>query len=321
MNKYIIYITLTALLLSSCLIEDNAGGSGRSSTSSRGNNGVEISFMQGVPPSLVYVETGSNPDANFEVVININNKGFFPRNELGSLNGRIHLSGFDSNVIRNGRWDGGNQFNRIQASSEYFPEGGSEQKRFVAPEINYPFDAREYPLDLLATACYYYETEATGIVCIDPNPASQVDKVCRMGRVSVDPQGAPVIVTGVEQTGNSRNIFLSLEVANVGSGTVLKEFDGAGVITEDRCLSTSFGDTDLIGIDASIVGIGDGDCRPQGTHDDPVRLYEGRGPVVCTFELPENIDPAYTAQMKITLQYGYRQTARKQVTLVNTAAR
>lgn len=323
MKKYILFFAVFAFIFSSCLVEEGQSSSGGPSSPRASSNGIEISFVDGAPPNSIYVEGGVNNNVNFEVVVDIRNRGSYPRNELGSLNGRLYLSGFDQNIIRNGVWNDGNQFNKLEGVSSTFPDGGFMQKSFVASDIYYPFDSREYPLDLLLTACYYYETEATGIACVDPSPGSPGDKVCRLGIVNLDPQRAPVKVTRVEQTGDSRNLYVTIDIANRGSGTVLREFltDGGGVVSDNQCLGNLQGKTDFVGVKATIVGVGDGNCKPSGSSQDPVRLYNGQGRIYCTFPLPQDVTSAYTTQMKITLQYGYLETVRNRISLVNTAAR
>ncbi len=288
-----------------------------------GSSGIDVSFVQGVPPDRIYVEQGDNTNSEFEVVVNLQNSGSFPRDDLGSLNGKLYLTGFDPSMIRNGRWDGGNQFNRIQGVSSSFPEGGFEQKSFVADSVRYPFDSKEYPLSLMLSACFYYETYATAVVCVDPNPASQSqDKVCHPGNVRLDPQNAPVKVTSIQQSATSRELIFTIEFSNVGGGKVLKEFQQAnsGVVTEDRCTELEYDDTDRVGIDVVVTGLPEGTCSPLGGPQDPIRMYDGKGTVTCKFPMPQDISSEYTTQMSITLKYGYLTTAKKDITLVNTGA-
>ena len=320
MNKNIFLALILLVFLSSCdmMGSTDQGSSGRTQSRITGD-GISVSFVRGVPPDRIYVDTSRAGETPFEVVVDISNTGSFPRDDLASVKGKLYLTGFDPNIIRGGRWDDGtNEFNRIQGATQSFPNGGFMQKNYVA-SIHYPSSSREYPIDLMLTSCYYYETLATGMVCVDPNPGSIDEKVCRMGSVSLDAQNAPVKVTSVEQTGNSRELILTINIANRGSGTILREFSSGGVVSENRCLNTGFGDTDLIAINARISGLGEGACRPKGTESEPIRIVNGQGTVICKFNLPQNIDSAYATQMELNLEYGYRKSTRKRVTLVNTA--
>ena len=308
------------MFLASC---DTSQTSRQGSSTRVFGDGIELSFVQGVPPDIIHVERGLNPNTNFEVAVNIRNRGSFPRDDITSLNGRIYLRGFDSNII-SGYWSGGNQFNSLRGASESMPEGSLLQKNFIANQINYPFESREYPINLLLTACYYYQTETAGIVCVDPNPTSREEKICTMGDVRLDVQNAPVKVTRVSQTATSSELIFNIEITNTGNGVVLREFAfrGGGVVTEDRCLNAdTYRDMNLVGISTSIVGLGEGNCRPTGSSQEPIRLFDNRGNVVCTFPIPQNMDSAYTTQMQIILMYGYRQSVQKEIKLVNVGAR
>lgn len=327
MNKRMLVSLLSIFVafLVSCSISSISSSSHvttPSKSSSSGTKGLVISFAQGVPPSEIYINEGSNPDANFEIAVNINNRGSYPQSEIGSLNGKLYLTGFDPSIIKSGQWNGGNQFNLIQGASDTYPEGGFMQKSFIAREISYPFVSKQYPLSLQLTACYYYETQATTIVCIDPKPASQDEKVCKVGSVQLDRQNAPVTITNVRQTGNSKETIFTIDIANSGSGSVVREFltENGGVVSEDRCLELAYDDKNVVGIKASIAGFPSGTCTPAGTPDDPIRLYDEKGTVVCKFPISSGITTAYTTQMSLTLQYGYLETISKQVTLVNTDA-
>ncbi len=324
MKRYYAYpaIILVLLLLSSCTTTSGPAGttSGRRETTATAQ-GVRFSFAPGVPPDTVYVEEGINEEP-LEVAVEITNTGDYPRNEIGSLNGKLYLTGYDPAIVKSGRWTQTNQFNLLQGASESLPEGGYIQREFVAPNIHYPFDSKNYPLTLMLTACYYYETYATGIVCIDPKPAEVDDgKICQMGAVSLDKQRAPVQVTDVKQTGSSKETILTITIRNTGRGQVLNEFmeERKGVVTEDRCLDLEYGDGYLVGLYATITGLGKGKCTPLGNSQDPVRLYDGEATIVCKFPVGSELTSAYTTQMSITLQYGYLETIAKEVTLVNTA--
>lgn len=300
------------LFISSC---------GSTSSGLRGD-GLEISFISGTPPDTLYVQKGSN-DIPFELITEIKNKGAYPRNDIGSLSGRLYLTGFDKAII-DGRWDDGSEFNKIIGSSSSLPDGGLEQKRYTANSITFPYDAQSYLMTLMLTACYYYETFATGSICVDPNPTSAVQnqKVCSLGDVNLNEQHAPIKITSIEQSGNQKETMLTINFENTKDGKVLRQFSPtSGVVSEDKCLELGFDDLNKVGITAEIVGLPRGDCTPAGTFDDPIRMSNGKGTVFCRFTLDSSTTSAYIAPFEITLHYGYLQTTFKEVTLVNTDAR
>jgi hypothetical protein len=311
MKKIILYsfIFVIVIFISSC---------GGSSGGSYGDD-IEFSFVPNVPPNVIYVQEGSN-DIPFEVIVEIKNRGGFPKDDI-KVTGNLYLTGFDKSVI-SGDWDGGqSKFILPIGSSSSFPEGGITQKSYLANNINYGFKVQEYPMPLMLTACYYYETFASGITCIDPDPTSadQGQDVCQIGNVPLDAQHGPVKVTGVSQTANSKESIFTITISNTGSGEVLRQpSQTRGVISENKCLNLEFGDKDVVDLDAEIVGLGEGNCKPSGSDDDPIRLFNGQGTVVCRFPNDPSTTSAYTTPLQLTLKYGYLKTLSKEILLVNT---
>ena len=310
-------------IFSSCDLFTEQSNQGTRSSRTATGKGVEISFARNIPPDIIYVDGEHNPNIKFEVVVDIRNLGAYPKLGSGSLNGKIFLTGFDADLIEGGNWVGGNQFNLIEAVSDDLPEGGVLQKNFVANGIYYPYRSREYPINLVLTACYYYETEALGSVCIDPNPASLDNKVCEFDDVKLSEQLAPVQVTRIQQSGTSNQLILTIDIKNLGSGVVLREFarEGQGVLADGRCLNLGYDDADRLGLEIEIVGIGKGDCRPMGVFRDPIRLFDDAAQVICTFQLPEDITSEFSSQMNIKLNYGYLTSETKQIKIVNLDVR
>ena len=77
---------------------------------------------------------------------------------------------------------------------------------------------------ILVTACYEYETQASPVVCVDPNlyEIGPIERACTVHDVSAGGgQGAPVAVTwvDVDMAGKDR-ISFDIRVSNVGGGTV-----------------------------------------------------------------------------------------------------
>ncbi|MFP4190291.1 MAG: hypothetical protein ACLFSL_04620, partial [Candidatus Woesearchaeota archaeon] len=152
MDERFIILLISVFLLSSCIPQDGVSTSSGSDDggSSSSSYGVQVSFVEGVPSNTFYVDEGLNTNANFEVAVDIQNKGDFPQSELESLYGRLYLTGYDPSILRNRRWDGGDQFDRLHGVSSSYPEGDSVQKSFIADEVKFPSDRRkEYPISLV----------------------------------------------------------------------------------------------------------------------------------------------------------------------------
>ena len=86
---HIVLISLLVVILLSSCGEPSSGRQG---------DGLEISFLDGTPPSTLYVQKGQN-DIPFELIVELKNRGSYPRNDIGSLNGRLYLTGFDKAII------------------------------------------------------------------------------------------------------------------------------------------------------------------------------------------------------------------------------
>ncbi len=315
---------ISVLVLASCAPAQTEQDTGDSTA--RGPQSLDISFVEGAPPDTVYVEQGENPDADFQVAVDIDNVGGFPESRTGSLNGKLYLTGYDSYVIQGGSWDGGdsqgNQFNRIPGISDDYPEGDSMRKRFTAETLNFPFDSERHDIPLRLKACYYYESHISGSVCVDPDPARDSDSdVCNVGQVDIQRQSGPLEVSSISSSGTSSELILTIEIQNRGRGEVLREFKSAspGPVTNDECLGIPeyHDDRDRVGVVARITGLGQPDCSPKGTPEEPLRLIDGRGEIVCRYPLEDDQDATYMTEFDITLQYGYMQTEAKDITLIN----
>ena len=325
-SKYglLIIAILFSFMLSSCTSTQSPEAKGDVPSSSRigGSGSVEISFVDGFPPNNIYIDPSQPSSNEFEFIVNIQNRGSFPKTDEGSLNGKLYLTGYDPSLIKGGDWQGagdaGNQFNRLRGVSDSTPQGETIQKSFEADEIVYPFETREYPLSLMLNACYYYETDATATVCIDPDPAMQKDKVCTQGSPMIDPHNAPVVVAGITQTGTSEKSIFTIDLSARSNGRILKAFQPRD-ISRELCTNPDYDDFDKIGVRTEITGLGEGNCRPSGSAEEPIRIYNGRATIVCEFPVPNDQQNAYTTQMKIKLQYGITESMTKSVTLINTA--
>ena len=322
-NTIYIFILVSLLLISSCVPQE--GSSSQTTSRSSSTNGLQISFMRGMPPDRFYVEEGHNSNVNFEIGIEINNKGEYPQSDIGALYGHLYLTGFDSSILRNRQWDGGDKFDKIRGVSPSYPEGDTIYKSFRAQDIYFPSQSREYPMSLVLNACYYYETVAVATICVDPNPTRvSQGQACVVGDVRLNPQKAPVQVTSIRQTPRSSELVFDIEINNRGSGTVLREFGGHGVVSSGQCMealmSNNFDDVDRIAVEATITGLPSGSCSPSASQNEPLRLLDGRTRLTCRFSVAGiTSDSAYTTQMTVKLRYGYHISERTDVTLVNIA--
>ncbi|MBU0667242.1 MAG: hypothetical protein ABIC91_02925 [Nanoarchaeota archaeon] len=159
-------------------------------------------------------------------------------------------------------------------------------------------------------ACYLYATYATPVICIDPNPYDESKKVCIPGQIDMKgSQGAPVAITSIQQESTPKKIIFTININNVGKGEIIHP----GYL--ERCnpyyqgrLSPEHKDV-IILADVRLAGSMQ---RLDCTQDNIIKLRDGRGKIVCTYELEyATVKSAYTAPLFIELWYGYSENQRR----------
>ncbi|MEM0231019.1 MAG: hypothetical protein QXW00_02315 [Candidatus Woesearchaeota archaeon] len=288
-----IFATLFLLILAY-----GCGPSSKSTTNYRtGTKGVEINFAESSPPeSLHYSQGGDNRVA---VSIEVRNLG------AESCDGAtIYLSGYDPNIlplpstVSVKRLEGKEESKNPSGSLEYVEVGNFE---FRMPS---GVDFIEIPL--MATACYKYKTIAGTTVCIDPNPSKPGTKACKPARsISMSGgQGGPVSVTSIQQESGVGNVIFTFTIKNVGGGEVISS-DSTGT-----CMSADLSKQNLVKVSGSLSD------RQMSCTPSDVRLVNGEGIVVCKVSGLSSSQSAYTTNVQLTLEYGYKYSTVKNVKLI-----
>ena len=171
----------------------------------------------------------------------------------------------------------------------------------------------ETDVSFLVTSCYLYTTYATPIVCVDPAPFSQDEKVCYPGQIDLKgSQGAPVAVSRVYQENTPRSVIFTIEVRNVGRGKVINP----GYME----LCSPYYPGRLSSQDENIVVLGD--IRLSGSpqrlrcvpDNNLIRLRDGVGQITCTYDLEyATAKSAYKAPLVVELWYGYSESQIRNV--------
>jgi hypothetical protein len=207
----------------------------------------------------------------------------------------------------------GNPF-RLAPDNYQFPGGESDILSFPGYiKHTWPPGMDQTDVTFLVTSCYAYSTFATPLVCIDPNPFSEDEKICRPGEVRMSgSQGAPIAVTRVYEEASRNSAIFTIEIQNIGNGKV---YDPGHL---KFCSPYYPGYVGPQSLDKVIVG----DVRLSGsaqplvcTPDDRVgRLRDGRGIIPCRYDYEYNsAKSAYRAPLVIELWYGYSETQRRNV--------
>jgi hypothetical protein len=259
-----------------------------------GSQGLAMRFSTNMPPPRLF------SGEQLAVVVEMENRGTFP---VGGPGDRIYLSGFDPSIIA-GISPAGEQIPLLEGRTQFISQGGFDTVSFKA---NTRILQDKYPVMLLATACYEYETVATGNVCIDPDPFAPAirQRVCVPQNVGLGGgQGAPIAVSSIEVDASPGKSRFKIHISNVGGGEVFR----SGGDTLNRCGpggKLGFDEVDYVELEDVIVsGMSiRGSCKPLDMGH--IRLTNKQGVVYCEFSSPRG-DAAYVSPMTVRLRYGYR---------------
>lgn len=271
-----------------------------------GSQGLSMRFAQNLPPTRLF------SGEELATVLELENKGTYT---IGTPGDRIYLSGFDPNII-SGISPAGEQIPLLEGRTQFITQGGFDTVAFKARTL---LLKDKYPVRLLATACYGYETVATAIVCIDPKPYAPVatPKVCTPQNVQLGGgQGAPIAVTLVETDASPGKTRFKIHVQNVGGGEVFRSggqmLGKCGPVGGGLSITDEISYVELKDVIVSGVSIR-GNCRPLDKGH--VRLTNGQGIVYCEFTQPRG-DAAYSSPLIVVLKYGYTQSLIKDVEIL-----
>jgi len=196
------------------------------------------------------------------------------------------------------------------------PSGGMEVIEFPATIHSLPSSLEQYTQRVMVTSCFDYATHASEMVCIDPEPYSNVKKACRPQTVSLGGgQGAPVAITTIEQRpGRGRTTFV-INVRHTKADAYDELYDYYSLYKCDPASSEVVKTTDKNVIYIGYVYLSNIDITMSCIPEYAVRLDEsGNGQITCSISFPENMaTSAYEAPMTIELWYGYSKTIYKDV--------
>ncbi|RME53067.1 hypothetical protein D6783_02985 [Candidatus Woesearchaeota archaeon] len=243
----------------------------------------------------------------------------------------ISFAGVDYEYAKRGRlflslfagldFDRYNGLEYILAGDTYeYPGGETALHTYTGYLHDWPAGLDEIRQNFLLTSCYLYTTYATPLVCIDPEPFNEGEKVCRPRTITWGKgQGAPVTITSIYQENTPLKVRFDFEVRNVGTGKI---FDPGyieycspyfpGRVTSKMLDVVYIGDV-RIGT-ASLI---EGDPRLECSPDFKVRLQNGVGRFTCSYDISRlrNLKSAFETPLIIELWYGYSQTDRRTVTI------
>jgi hypothetical protein len=253
-----------------------------------GTRGLVMEFVEDATPDSIFQSNG------LVLLMELWNKGAYP------VDGRLYLSGYDKNLMT---MDQTRVPVSLEGKSRFNLEGGYSTVSFASTSISLPEGSDTYTPNFVVTGCYDYQTVATPIVCIDPNPQKTTQaQSCTPRSVSLGGgQGAPIAVTNVDVEALPEKTRFKITVQNVGNGDV---------VNANKCpYDLSYLDLNSIQYDISLSNIPSAQCQPKS----PIRLINGEATIYCIFDV-EGKD-AYQAPLSIKLDYGYMTTTQKEVNI------
>jgi hypothetical protein len=289
MKKMLLLVLI--LLVSAC----TDSGSSSSTKWRTGTDGIVMNFVDNSPPSQVI---GAQ---QVHVIVEYYNRG---AHEL--TDARFYLTGYDPNIL--GFSQTGSPRLPLPGKSIYNPQGSYMDAISWTATVNSPQRVDSFVQDLTVTACYKYQTIASPEICVDPQKFdyTAATKCGFTVRNLGSSQGGPVAVTDVKQKSTNNRILLEITIENKGRGT---PFTGQ----TDRChTALQYSNINTVYVQSvSLGGNRNFHCLPGNQ----VRLNNGRGFVVCETPMPGGT--YFVSPLVITLDYGYRQSMSRSLTVVN----
>jgi len=304
-KKSILFATLFLMFVLASGCSGFTGGKDKPPVSAQfvatGTEGIVMQFLADQPPAKVYTESP------LTFLVEVRNKGTYTVQDVG-----LYLTGFDPNIIR---MSSGFQPSTpitlpLEGKSQINPEGGYTTAEFSAQTVTLPRDMPNYKPTFLLTACYRYQTVATPLVCIDPNPMVQTaDKACQVQKVySTGSQGAPVAVKSIESEARPGGMYFRIHVGNTGGAS--------GTLFSQNALGScpaGLGYKDLNILQYAVELSGQPlSCEPKNE----LRLVNNAGVLFCKYNNLQQI-PAYQTPLKVTLSYAYKNSISRQVEIEN----
>ncbi|PIN75223.1 hypothetical protein COV18_03475 [Candidatus Woesearchaeota archaeon CG10_big_fil_rev_8_21_14_0_10_37_12] len=296
-----------------------------------GTEGLFIQFAPGAPSPRLF------DNQEFVALVEVQNRG---THTVDPNSGNIHLSGFDDKIIKlDDATPRDQQLPQLSGRGPFITQGGIDTITFTGRIDLRGFGVDKYATNVLATACYAYQTVATANFCVDPSPfsATRRTRVCTPAPISLGSQGAPVAVTSIDVEPTPDFTRLQIRVSNVGSGDVFKLGQGPVLGSSndqnpqllpriDKCSpyqgGLRFDEVDYVKIsEVKVSGIAldlapgtSQACRPllqdrENQGDYYLRLVNGQGVLYCEVKhaaLGVQGDSTFVTPLSVVLDYGYR---------------
>jgi hypothetical protein len=175
--------------------------------------GVEISFVEGYPPTAI------KQYSEIETLVRVENKGSYAV-DAGETEILVEASDFIS--TGDAQWT--NQESLEGAISEGFGEDLVIEDFGKLTYSGLVFEGKKIPSEITARACYYYESNVIGQLCLKPHPevTSSICLGSETENIIQTHSSAPIRVTSVLQKIYADHIEMKINVKNLGKGDPYK---------------------------------------------------------------------------------------------------
>ena len=287
-------ILILAMIVFSSLT--SCGGSTSAPSKVGGKDGIELSFLKNMPPSIIFIDGLSQ---EIDIVVEAYNKG-----QSGAVV-ESYFEGYDPDLISIGELEG-IEFSEDDGNykTRYNLQGGYESAE-TTMEVKSSIITESYGFDLRLVYCYDYVTQASVQVCVDPTPNKDTEEdSCTPGTVSSGGQGGPVSIDSVNVESMQGKVRLKLNIKDHSGGEVIE----AGT----ECSDDRRAKKGIVSFTTPKLGEEQGTCVAE---DSKIKLADDGETLVCTFNLDEK-QSAYETILFINLEYRIRDSIEKNIKII-----
>lgn len=297
-----------------------------------GAGGLEISFLEGNPPS----EVTDGSTFSFQAIVKLKNVG---EHDVAKDQIKVSLIGFLPSQFNPNTPD---NFDETKLKDRNAPDDLTGRKRdaegnIIEPVesfVTFPEDAKNFNFKdqiagnnifvFRADACYKYQTRVKSDICI---LQSQIDvsegAICKPSEAkAVFSSGSPIKVTSFrENVAGGNKLQLSFDVDHSGSGNVFDPTTAADC-PRDSAGRRAKEDQVIINVDTGLptasgyqlrcVGLSDVAGATTAKQSGKVKLISGKRTITCTLDTPA-ARTDFIKPVDITVDFNYAQNADKEV--------
>jgi len=295
MKKEALFIILIGLfLITGCTQQDKGETSGKIYIG--GDEGLEISFVEGNPPKFV---SDGNKES-FDIALLVKNVG-----EDDIENGDIiaTLQNINKDLFSLSSLSIANNFDLEGKSKDRdrIIEGDQEELPFKDLRYTEELDV-DFDVDLRVDVCYEYTTKASVDLCLKQQPTQRRTRdACEVdnSNVNVENSGAPVKVANVVQFPRTNSIRFNFDIVSKGELYEPGTFTNSCSVDKERenKVKVRLNTPSRVGISCS---------KLEGGDEGIVELFNGKRTITCTIDTSGLQTVAFKERLNIFVDYVYK---------------